>query len=209
MWRSIFLGPKQYTVKRADIWHVCGVVPETEAPMYYSLIILFLWLCDVCSDKVLGKGHCCPSWRVTLTIGPDVRLLALELGFHHLLEGCINFLTDICRSFHPYLLQGFWLPSHPKPLLQQWSMHGIQMASEESKSILLESFPCSVSWASFSALFLSLNGHKMPGDHFDNGVCPTQKKMSEKHLANGTHKPMYNSSFFSSFMYRHPEIQLL
>lgn len=32
MWRSIFLGPKQYTVKKADIWHVGGVVPETETP---------------------------------------------------------------------------------------------------------------------------------------------------------------------------------
>lgn len=46
MWRSIFLKPKQYTIKREDIWHVCGVGPETEAPVYYSPIILFfvaLW----------------------------------------------------------------------------------------------------------------------------------------------------------------------
>lgn len=200
MWRNIFLGIKQYTVKRADIWHVCARNRGTHVLFTNSFIFVALWRMFWQSS---GRGPLLPELKGDIDYRTWSQTASICVRVSPFIRGCIRFFLQ------PYLLQGFWLSPHPKPLLQQWSMHGLQMAPEGSKSILLESFPCSVFCASFSALFLWLNGHKMPRDHFDNGACPTQKTMSGKHLATGTHKLMYNSSFFSSLMYRHPEIHLL
>lgn len=81
-------------------WLVGGAVPETEASICSLTTLFFVCLCDICPAKALGKVHCCPGWRATLTIGSAVRLLAFGQGFYHLLEG--NIRLFLCPSADPF-----------------------------------------------------------------------------------------------------------
>lgn len=90
--------PSSIQSREQMIWFVDGAVPEIESSMC-SLIILFLvYLYDINPAKALGKGHCCPGWRVTLTTRARVRSLTSEVGFHHLFEGHIKLTLHTCAD---------------------------------------------------------------------------------------------------------------
>lgn len=124
MWRSIFLGPRPYTVKRADI-SACR------------------WRCarNRSIRVSLAEGLCCPGWRVTLTTRSRVRLLASELRFYHLFEEHIKLLlrTSADPFSHTFSRAIGCHSIHPAAAIYARASKWLQ---REVIQLHLESFPC-------------------------------------------------------------------